>query len=677
MPSRPVGVEAHELVYGSAPRLLLPGATDLGVIASTRSFPADAARKLERHRDYTAYAPAATQSRYIVGMLCGRIEFSRIEMGTDHTGRRIPFARHLLLPLESSISCGDLVRRATVYATDPRQSVVGWIEPQPRLDPLPPPAPASPSLAKAVSAAAETVIRYQETKRPVVLVQSIPDSKEIAGEAVLELIAVIGDVLPRGMLSSWVAATHVIDIDDRLPEASILATYRGSPFYAAIVSRSGERKPLMIDAESLAIDGNTEPASAFGRATYADLISNSPGRFAGLCDRLQARPEHFGHVAEINTSLRRIETTPGLDNVEAFIEIVRKAGAVLDRNSLENLAVETISTALRSSSLDIVKDAASLQDGIGRLGNLLVIDESLQTCATKVGIENMGRNGGTTSQTLAAAIREAGEDAIAVASRTAAAGTGQQFLHLLIPPKNEPNTVESDPIGQGTEAVIKPKPQRRETTPSPAGSVRRLAFGIGYDGRDTPDDAPSSFGSVWTSRITVLSLLLAFVGLGLPVLSEYKPPPRRSLAAAETDANQPRNRVGGTITRTTKTSKGKPAVGNKDASEVFSISRLVTLAWDYAGALRSAIGRAWKRLLVPGVLGLITVIMCIFNGPATQMSVVALQRFVSPKYAWYLPTVAMLLASIASFFIGRSAQGPGAVASQIQQRIEIVKPAGN
>ena len=118
------------------------------------------------------------------------------------------------------------------------------------------------------------------------------------------------------------------------------------------MSRSGERKPLIIDAESLASDGNTEPASPFARATYADLISNSPGRFAGLCDRLHARPEHFGYVVEISNSLQRIETTSDLDSVEAFRTIVMKAGAVLDHNSLEKLAIETISTSLCSKSLD-------------------------------------------------------------------------------------------------------------------------------------------------------------------------------------------------------------------------------------------------------------------------------------------------------------------------------------
>ena len=628
MPSRPVGVEAHELVYGSAPRLLLPGATDLGVIASTRSFPADAARKLERHRDYTAYAPAATQSRYIVGMLCGRIEFSRIEMGTDHTGRRIPFARHLLLPLESSISCGDLVRIAAAHAADPRQAVVGWIEPQPRLDPPPPPAAASPSLAKAVSAAAETVVRYQETKRPVVLVQSTSDSKQIAGKAVLEIIAAIGDVLPRGMLSSWVAATHVIDIDDRLPEASILATYRGSPFYAAIMSRSGERKPLIIDAESLASDGNTEPASPFARATYADLISNSPGRFAGLCDRLHARPEHFGYVVEISNSLQRIETTSDLDSVEAFIEIVRKAGAVLDRNSLEKLAIETISASLCSKSLDIVKDAASLPNGTARLGKLLEIHESLQTCATKVGIENLGGSGGEISKTLAAAIREAGEDAIAVASRTAAADADQQFLHLLAPPKAEPHTVASDPMGQGTAAVMKPKPKPRESKELPSGFVRGPASRLGNNRRNTLNEAPSSIGFAWIWRITVFSsLLLAFSGVGLPVLREYKP--WQSLA---TDAGQPTNSVGvANKGKTTKTAKVK------------------------VGALRQAISQARTRLWVPGVLGLLTIILCVFNRLATQISVVCLQRFMGQKFAWYLPTIVMLLASAASILINNIA----------------------
>ena len=115
-------VEVHEMVYGSAPKLLEPGAQDLGVIASTRGLSTEIARQLTYHRDYTPHAAAATAVKYVVGLLSGRVEVTRVEMVTDHTGRRIPFARHVLSPLDSAYGCGDLIRRAVAYVRSPREA---------------------------------------------------------------------------------------------------------------------------------------------------------------------------------------------------------------------------------------------------------------------------------------------------------------------------------------------------------------------------------------------------------------------------------------------------------------------------------------------------------------------------------------------------------------------------
>ena len=54
------------MVYGSAPKLLEPGAQDLGVIASTRGLSTEIARQLTYHRDYTPHAAAATGSGWRV-----------------------------------------------------------------------------------------------------------------------------------------------------------------------------------------------------------------------------------------------------------------------------------------------------------------------------------------------------------------------------------------------------------------------------------------------------------------------------------------------------------------------------------------------------------------------------------------------------------------------------------
>jgi hypothetical protein len=136
-----------------------------------------------------------------------------------------------------------LIRRAVAHARSPREATAGWIEPAPRLGTVPPRAAASAALAKAVAFAAETVMQYPQTKRPVLLVQA-PGGPQGPADPAVAFVAAVADVVPRSSLAALVATTHVIEPGDRdkLPEASLLATYPGTPFHVEMLTAPQSRR---------------------------------------------------------------------------------------------------------------------------------------------------------------------------------------------------------------------------------------------------------------------------------------------------------------------------------------------------------------------------------------------------------------------------------------------------
>lgn len=611
MPDEPRPVDIHELVYGSAARLLDPGATDLGVIASTRDFPPDVARRLAAHRGFTRDGNADGAGKYVVGVVAGRLEFTRIQMGTDHTGRTIPFARHLLLPLDGGNRWSDLVARAAAHSRDPRQATAGWIEPAPRLAPVKPaPAPGEP-LAKAIAAAAETVMHYPETKRPVLLVHAPAASPEPGADPFLGIIAAIGDVLPRSALPALVAATHAVDPDDRLAEASVLATYPGTAFHREMTGRTGSRRPLIIDVARGTVDGAATPPSAFVKATVADLVAGRPGRFAALCDRLGAKADHWPLVAELDKALAAATAQPGLATMQAFVLAAKKAGgatagSALDRRAVTGLVVETIGAALGA----LARDAAGQADGAATLGELLGTDEKLTVAAARVGIAACQKGARREAGVLATVLRDMGEETIAVVRKLA--GNQPAGLELLRQIEQVGVQLPVQERAPSEAATVKEKPK---PVAGAAGSSRVRNHANVGGGRG----AAAAGGMPWWLRIVMLVLFTpALFGVAAPVRRAYEPPP--------VDAVQKDSRDG------------------KRGSRVDAAHR---------EAFWKAVTKARPALPLPGILCLVALALLLLNGVLTRLSFNSLHRVCGAVVATYLPAVALLAVSASGWYLGQ------------------------
>ena len=614
-------VEVHEMVYGSAPKLLEPGAQDLGVIASTRGLSTEIARQLTYHRDYTPHAAAATAVKYVVGLLSGRLEVTRVEMVTDHTGRRIPFARHLLSPLDSECSCGDLIRRAVAYIRSPREATAGWIEPAPRLGPVPPPAAASAALAKAVAFAAEAVMQYPQTKRPVLLVQA-PGGPQGPADPAVAFVAAVADVVPRSSLAALVAATHVIESADRdkLPEASLLATYPGTPFHAEMMSRTGARRPLVIDIATHAVDGTAEPASPFVKATVADVAAGRAGRFADLCDRLGAKPEHHHFVVALDAAVARVKRQPDIAGLEDAVVAVKKAGEKLNKDALGALAYETVANAVTLPSLAVIRDAARQSGGIERLGTLVALDESIQQGIVLLGVNALAKGERSEAETIAAAVRAAGEEAVAVTQRVAAGSQGATFRDLVAPP-----VVPTPAVAGGVEPTVAERMRKPERRQVHRGTV--IQTGAGYGG-SRPGGMPTGGASGLWWVFVLLSSASAVAGVVVPVLRFYEPPP----AAAKDDA---------------KTAKSADA-------------RLTVQSSQQWTAIQTAFRAARPQLTLPAILGVATLVLILLNGPLSSFLANLLPGSAGKWAAGQIPLIAMVAVSLVALGIGWTRPGPDA-----------------
>jgi hypothetical protein len=206
-------------VYGSAQKLLAAGRSDLGVIASTRDFPSDAARQLTSHRSYALQSGQATAGidtlpvKYVAGTLGQFLEFTRIEIGIDHTGRFIPFAHHSLVEQsavrQSGISQGNALLGLAQASRPPARVAAEWIEPRRLLTPA---APAQKQQlgAEILAAAADTIIQYPASKRPVVIVAGTANGGRDAQAECLVVLAAIADLLPRDGMAAFVAAAILL-----------------------------------------------------------------------------------------------------------------------------------------------------------------------------------------------------------------------------------------------------------------------------------------------------------------------------------------------------------------------------------------------------------------------------------------------------------------------------------
>jgi hypothetical protein len=523
MANKEVGaVAVHQLVYGSAAKLLATGASDLGVIASTRGFPQEATRRLNTHRAYANEdkTGAVRPVKYIAGTLGRYVELTRVEMGVDHTGRSLPFTHHVLIEdatlRKAGMSVGDFIRQAAAICRSPREFSAGYIEPQGTLSGGLEPASASLG-AEAIAVMAAAVIRYPVDKRPVVLVSPRPTSTDAASDPFLPVIAAIADVLPAAGLAALVAATHVIGKDDRLAEASIVCTYPDTPFFKEMSSRSGSRTPVIVDLATGRASVVADGTDAFTRATIADLKAGAPGRFPRLCDHFGATPEQFPIVAELAQAVSRLTDKPALANLEALSAAVEKGKPLANRPRLLEWAEREMTGIVSQQWATLSKDVAGQQGGAARLAKAVVFSDDLLEMVGRVGAKYEAAGRKSEADVAAAALLTLGARGKTIGRQAGDREKNQDFATRFIDKPRETTPIDSGPA----IPVQLPGPRGRFATgagPRPRGA----------DG-GTPGVLASRDGSWRTSGesasggmlIPWLALLVAVGACAIPVAKAY------------------------------------------------------------------------------------------------------------------------------------------------------------
>ncbi len=254
-------IPVHEQIYTSA-AALLQGGGNLGVVAQTRSFPADVASDLASLRSYNMLPglpldrPEAHPPRFVggprqagAGYSVSRVAFG----GFDHTGRTTPLIHHLVATVADARAAGvtpaELVGSLDAmferqYTPPPR-----WIDPPRDAGPA---AAATPpaALAAVLPAVASAVFAYAADRRPAVVVVD-PAWPEA------ELLGIVRGVLaavPPSVGWATVWATHVAEAADYVRDAALALTYPGTPFLLQCQGRRDARAPVVVDL--------TRPAAA-------------------------------------------------------------------------------------------------------------------------------------------------------------------------------------------------------------------------------------------------------------------------------------------------------------------------------------------------------------------------------------------------------------------------------
>ena len=522
MAEKDVGpVAVHQLVYGSAAKLLASGASDLGVIASTRGFPQEATRRLNTHRAYATEdkAGAVRPVKYITGTLGRYVELSRVEMGVDHTGRLIPFTHHVLAEdaslRKAGLSAGQFIRQAAAVCRSPRDFAAGYIEPQATLGGELDAAPVSVS-HETITVMAAAVIRYSAEKRPVVLVSPRPTATDAADDPFLPVIAAIADVLPAAGLSSLVAATHVIGKDDRLAEVSILCTYPDTAFLKDMIGRSGSRAPVIVDLTkgraSVAADGT----DAFTRATIADLKAGAPGRFPRLCDQFGATPEQFPIVAELAQAASRLADKPVLMNLEAFTAALEKGKSLANRPRLLEWVEREVTGIVSQQWATLSKDVAAQRGGAARLAKAVMFSDDLLEMVGRVGAKYEAAGRKSEADVAAAALLTLGARGRTIGRQAGDREKNQDFAIRFIDKPRETTPIDSGPV----MPVQRPGPRSRFATgvgPGPRGAVGGTPGVLVSRDRSWRTSDESASGGM---LIPWLALLIAVGACATPVAKE-------------------------------------------------------------------------------------------------------------------------------------------------------------
>ncbi|MCE9555199.1 MAG: hypothetical protein K8T91_17760 [Planctomycetes bacterium] len=279
-------MKIQEVIYTSASELLEDTTGHLGIVAKSRGIPQDVEIELRAHRAYSllpdisvdavdAHPPRFIFSTYGHGSAffgVTRIVFA----GADHTGRTTPLAHHLLV---SRVELNGT--RPAEFITATKESYVGrwngqarWIEPA-RVISILPQGGTSPAcleeligggttLLATLSRIAETLVLYPIAQRPVVV--CVPRT---ASTRILELMAVIVDMLPSSIQLETHGVSHVISPTDQPRGFALALTYADTPFMRHCTERQDERRPVVADLTRV----STLPKAVEG--TYGTLVANA------------------------------------------------------------------------------------------------------------------------------------------------------------------------------------------------------------------------------------------------------------------------------------------------------------------------------------------------------------------------------------------------------------------
>ncbi len=352
-------------VYTSAPELLQPGTSDLGVIAQTRSYPAELSRNLANLRYYTLLdhlsldEPSEHPPRVIAGPIDSNQYYSIVHSvfaGPDHTGRTTPLVQSMAFRIsemmEQGVSAATAIANAKPALTAGWQGPPRWLEPPPeisnqRLDSATWPRAqvwgrivARERNEELVSAIADSLINFKQTSRPVILLLSEEDAKDT-----LLILSDVLALLPPSVQTRTICISHVLDNSDFFRGAAFGLTYRQSAFYQNVSERHDPRRPIVIDPQSPSTF-TIEKDQAYAQFLLAHLKQSAALPLSGLLNDWDA----CGFTTDsVDTFCRFVELLEKLSHTTTSEDVESANGMLFRLGQIPSKATQRIVDACLKS----------------------------------------------------------------------------------------------------------------------------------------------------------------------------------------------------------------------------------------------------------------------------------------------------------------------------------------
>jgi len=341
----------EELIYTSAPKLLQPAKSHLGVVAATENFSPDVQRQLgalwsyEVPSELNLLASQKTPRFVLMPVQSHRplTSLSRIQSaGFDHTGRTNPIAHHFVVDCDSLVKNDLSVADLAVWASGHYLGVDGkpefcdrWVG-DPRYCPTrilkrqdPPRSPfeliepiSSASgiscqvLSQGMLAAADAMLKYQAQQRMLVFV-----IRPTAASYVLGILAAILTALPKRIQSRVSAISHVWEISDAPFGYALSFTYPRSPYLERIKTRMDAKKPIILDlaAKPCVIPTLSSEYISFVERDQGHWKSTTNPPTPVLFDRVDPAVEQSTAVYKLKSALEDRRRESGLSSLRVVV----------------------------------------------------------------------------------------------------------------------------------------------------------------------------------------------------------------------------------------------------------------------------------------------------------------------------------------------------------------------